>query len=372
MAIDVDLESSGLLDGLDGEARTERAELIAWLLDRGFTVEQIRGSFTPVLLAANRVMGDDGTCVSLKELSEATGVSVDVLQRLHRAVGLARVDDPTAAVLPRSDATSVLRGADLLGFGFETEQIVMILRLLMDGLSHAAVVMRQTALQHLLHPGTTELELAQAAEELSYQTQPLVGPLTDDLLRLALRHGFQTEAVNAAERASGSLPGARDVAVAFADLVGFTRLGEQLPPEDLAHLAGGLTDHARDVAREPVQFVKTIGDAVMFVSPDPVALLNAVLDLVDEIEAAALPRLRVGLAHGPAASYAGDWFGSPVNMASRVTVVAPPWAVYAEQSARDAIGDAAGIAWQDIGPRQLKGVRDRVRLFQATRSVRDS
>jgi adenylate cyclase len=372
MTPDVDLDASGLLDGLDGQARQDRAELLTWLLERGFTVEQIRGSVTPILLAANRIIGDDGTCVSLQELSESTGVSVELLQRLHRAVGLARVDDPTLAVLPRADAESVLRVAELVALGFEPEQVVLILRLLMDGLSHAAVVMRQTALQYLLTPGTTELQLAQAAEALSHQADPVIGPLVEDLLRLALRHGFQTEVVNATERAVGALPGSLDVAVAFADLIGFTRLGEALPPEDLAHLASGVADRARDVAREPVQFVKTIGDAVMFVSPDPVALLNAVLDLVDESEADALPRLRVGIAHGPAASYAGDWYGSTVNVASRVTMVAPPWTVYAEQSARAAIGDAAGITWAEVGQRHLKGIRGEVRLFRASRSVGDS
>jgi adenylate cyclase len=371
MTPDVDLDASGLLDGLDGQARSERAELVTWLLEHGFTVEHIRGSLTPILVAANRIIGDDGTCVSLQELSESTGVSVELLQRLHRAVGLARVDDPALALLPRADAESVLRGADLVGLGFEPDRVVLILRLLMDGLSHAAVVVRQTALQHLLHPGTTELELAQAAEALSRQADPLVGPLVEDLFRMALRHGFQTEVLNATELASGSLPGSRDVAVAFADLVGFTRLGEALLPEDLALLAGRLSDSARDVAREPVQFVKTIGDAVMLVSPDPVALLDAVLYLVDEVEDDGLPRLRVGIAHGPAASYAGDWYGSPVNVASRVTVAAPPWTVYAEQSARAAVGDAAGFTWQDVGPRHLKGVPGEVRLFQVSRSVAD-
>ncbi len=175
---------------------------------------------------------------------------------------------------------------------------------------------------------------------MARETDPLLGPLVEDLLRVALRHSFQTEAVNATERASGALPGARDVAVAFADLVGFTRLGEAVGPEDLARLASGLGDRAREVAQDPVQFVKTIGDAVMFVSTEPLALLHSVLDLVDAVAADALPRLRVGVAYGPAASYAADWYGRPVNVASRITAVAPPWAVYAEESARRAIGDA--------------------------------
>ena len=369
MASDVDLDATGLLDGLDGHARQERAELIAWLLDRGFSIENIRSAFSPMLLPANRIIGDDGTRVSAQELSESSGVSVELLQRLHRAVGLARVDDPTLAVLPRADAESVLPAAELMKVGFTADEIVLILRLLMDGLTHSAVVMRQTALSHLLEPGTSELELARAAEALSDQADPLIGPLTENLLRLALRHGFQTEVVNAAERASGAPPGARDVAVAFADLVGFTALGEALPPEDLARLAGELADHARDVADDPVQFVKTIGDAVMFVSSEPVALLDAVLDLVDAVAADALPRLRVGVAYGPAASYAGDWYGKPVNVASRITAVAPPWTVYAEESARLEIGDAPGIAWQEVGARRLKGVGGEVRLFRASRAA---
>jgi len=368
MASDVDLDATGLLDGLDGHARQERAELIAWLLDRGFSIENIRAALSPMLLPANRIIGDDGTVVSLQELSESSGVSVELLQRLHRAVGLARVDDPALAVLPRADAESVLPAAELMKAGFTADEMVQILRLLMDGLTHAAIVMRQTALSHLLQPGTSELELALAAEALSANTDPVLGPMIEGLLRVALRHGFQTEVVNATERASGALPGERDIAVAFADLVGFTGLGEALPPDELAHLAGELTDHAREVTRDPVQFVKTIGDAVMFVSPEPGALLNVVLDLVDAVAADALPRLRVGVAHGPACSYAGDWYGTPVNVASRITAVAPPWTVYADESTRAEIGDVPGIDWQEIGPRRLKGVGGDVRLFRASRA----
>jgi adenylate cyclase len=47
MAADVDIEALGLLDGLGDDARRERAELIAWLLDRGFKLEHIRASVYP-------------------------------------------------------------------------------------------------------------------------------------------------------------------------------------------------------------------------------------------------------------------------------------------------------------------------------------
>ena len=120
---------------------------------------------------------------------------------------------------------------------------------------------------------------------------------------------------NAVERAAGTLPGARPITVAFADLVGFTQLGEVLPPEELARVAGRLTDLSRQLVCEPVRFVKTIGDAVMLVSPDPEKLLGALLGLLEAAAADDFPRLRAGVATGMAVGRAGDWYGSPVNLA---------------------------------------------------------
>ena len=101
---DFDVEASGLLEGLEGRARGERAELIPWLLERGFTVEQIRNSYTPSLLMSRRILGDDGVYVSATEASEKTGISLDILERIQRAMGLPSVDDPDAPVLLRADA----------------------------------------------------------------------------------------------------------------------------------------------------------------------------------------------------------------------------------------------------------------------------
>jgi len=79
MTADFDTENSGLLDGLEGRARTDRAELITWLLAHGFSVEQIRTSTSPMLLPAQRVMGDDGVYLSAREAAAATGLDlVDV------------------------------------------------------------------------------------------------------------------------------------------------------------------------------------------------------------------------------------------------------------------------------------------------------
>ncbi len=365
-----DIEASGLLEGLEGKARAERAELVEWLFSRGFTTEQIGESFAPMLLATRRAMGDDGTLVSARQISEDTGLDLALLERMMRAVGLPRVDDPDAVVLPKSDGEAFGSAQRFLELGITPEQVVLVLQVLAEGLTRAADVMRYAALAAVLEPGATELETAKASEALVEQVAPLLAPMIADALRLQLMHLMENEAVTTTERAEGiPLPGARLVTIAFADLVGFTRLGEAVPPEDLEKLAHRLADLAREVSVPPVRYVKSIGDEVMLVSSDPVAMLDAVLDLLAATEADEdFPRLRVGLATGMAVSRAGDWFGGSVNLASRVTGAARPGAILVSESTREAIGDVDRVAWSFAGPRRLKNIKDEVKLFRARRA----
>src|ERR1700736_3218603 len=196
MASDIDIEASGLLDGLDGKARAERAELIAWLLKRDFTVEQIRGAFAPMLLPARRAMGDDGTYVSSREIIDKYKVDPDLLQRMQRAVGLSRVDDLEARVHLRADGEAAAGVQEFVDAGMDPEQLVSVVRVLADGLSRAAEVMRYTALSAVLRPGATELQTAQASEAMVSEVAPLLGPMIQDMLFLQLRHAMETEAVN--------------------------------------------------------------------------------------------------------------------------------------------------------------------------------
>ncbi len=264
---DVDIEALGLLDGLEGDARAERAQLIAWLLERGFSIDHIRASVAaPLMLPAYRVLGDDGELVSAREVCESTGVELELLQRLQRAVGLPCIEDPDAVVLLRADGEAAARANVLIEMGIAAEDAVAVMRVVVESLGHAAAIMREAALKAILRPGATEIELAEGSEQLALQAAPNLGPMMDDLMRMVLRHSFEMEAVNAAERAAGTLPGSRPVTIAFADLAGFTRLGEALPAEELEHVASRLAELAHDVAFTPVRFVKSIGDAVMLVS----------------------------------------------------------------------------------------------------------
>src|SRR5204862_1863862 len=107
--------------------------------------------------------------------------------------------------------------------------------------------------------------------------------------------------------------------------------------------------------------------AVLPASTGPKPVLDAGLALLDAADAEGedLPPLRVGTAIGPALSRAGDWFGRPVNLASRITQVARPGSLLAEREVRESAPD--GYRWSYAGERRLRGVTEPVPLFRARR-----
>lgn len=366
-----DRDIEDLLEGLDDAARTERAELARWLLEQGVSADEIKSTNPPLLLATRHLIGDDGTYVSAREISETHGVDLALLQKVQRAIGLARVDDPDAAVHMRADGEAAAFIQRFVELGLDPDQLLLVVRVLAEGLSRTAEVMRYTALAAIMRPGASELEIAKASKALVGEIAPLLGPMIEQMLFMQLRHTMETEAVNAAERAAGKpLPGARQVTVGFADLVGFTRIGEAVSPEELGHLANRLAALARDITVPPVRFIKTIGDAVMLVCPEPLPLLDVLVKLVDTVDGDNdFPRLRAGAAAGMAVSRAGDWFGSPVNVASRVTGVARPGTVLVADSVWDIVCDSGQFEGSFAGARRLKGIKTETKLFRIRRGA---
>jgi adenylate cyclase len=365
----IDFAAEGLLDGLEGRAREERRELLERLYADGVTLDELRDAVDErrlLFLPAERLAGGVPRYTA-RELAERGGIGVDFFLAVVRALGLP-VPDADEPAFTEADLGA---GALLRAFGdigLSEEQMLATARVLGRGMSQGAEQMRAVALELSLQAGQSEVEFAHNYTAQVGRLMPLVGPLLEGVARLHLRHAVDTELIDATERATGMLPGARDVAVAFADLVGFTRLGEQVGPEDLDRIARRLETLTAEHLVAPVRLVKTIGDAVMLVSADADALLRSVLDLVDAADAEGedFPQLHVGVAAGPALSRGGDWYGRPVNLASRVTALARPGSVLVSEEVRDAVTEGAAD-WSYAGQRKVKGVPEPVRLFRARR-----
>ena len=362
-----DWEAEGLLEGLDEDERRERSELLDYLHDQcGVPIERLRDNDPALLIAipAERHVGGEPRHTP-RECAQAAGIDLELATRLRRAMGLP-VIPPDERSLGEADMESLRLAAQYLEAGMPEDDVLAVTRVLGRGLGQAAIVMRRIAMSMALEPGLSERELAERFGAMAGMLTPSTVPIMEQTLKLHLRQMLAGEIARAAERRDGSLPGAREVGVAFADLVGFTRLGEDVPPEELGAVASRMEDMASDVLAAPVRIVKTIGDAVMYVSEDPAALLTGSIDLsrASEEQGDDFPQLRIGAAAGQAVTREGDWFGRPVNLASRITGIARPGTVVCSEPLKDA-APAEAFRFSFIGARKIKGVPGSTALFRA-------
>jgi adenylate cyclase len=365
----IDFEAEGFLEGLEGRARDERLDLLRWLAeDQGFGLDQLRRGHEQgllIYLAAEREV-DGQARHSLEEVRTRSDGDADLLVALRRAQGLP-VAEPDVVALTDSDLESVEIARGYLDLGLDAEGLLGTSRVIGRALGQTAEAMRAVLLQAVLEPGHTERELAERYAEAVGRAMPLTRRMIHNALGAHLRNMVRTEAVDAEALASGKSSGARDVAVGFADLVGFTRMGEEVPPEELGAVADRLVVVANELVTAPERIVKTIGDAVMLVSPEAYDMVEAGLRIVEAIddEGEAVPQVHVGVARGDALNRGGDWFGRPVNLASRVTAVARAGSLLATREVRDETRE--DFSWSAAGARRLKGLPEPVRLYRARR-----
>jgi adenylate cyclase len=362
-----DFAAEGLLEGVEGRARESRERLLRELHEQGVELEELRQAVEEdrlALLPVDRVLSQD-EALTPREIAERTGVTLDELKSIHAAFGLPVYDDDDPR-FSETDATVAEGLRSLLDAGIPMERISELNRVVGRSMLQVAASSRQMVAEALFAEGRTEYEIATMAAAAARELTPRMAPVLAYAYERHLRELLRSDVLGAADVAAGRPAGAREMGIAFADLVGFTRLGEQLPPEELSDLARRLETIAAERVCPPVQLAKTVGDAVMLVSKETDPLIETALDLLEaaDAEGGTFPQLRVGIAHGPAQGLSGDWFGSPVNQASRVTGVARAGSVLATDAVRQVAEHE--WRWSFAGERRLRGVGP-TRLFRARR-----
>jgi adenylate cyclase len=363
----IDFEAEGLLKGLRGNARKARRELLEELAADGVSLEELKRAVEEdrlALLPVERVLEGEGRRYTAAEVAEMTGLERDFLLRQRQALGLP-APDPEDAAFTDGDVEAARRAKAFREAGLPEDGLLEVSRVLGLAMSQVAAANRALIGEAMLRAGGDELEVGHRFAETARHLGPMLGDLIEYVLNLHLREQIRNDAIGRAEIKERRFPDSQEVTACFADLVGFTRLGEELPPEELGAVTGRLSEMANDVIRAPVRLVKMIGDAVMLVAPDTDAVLEAALGLIDvaESEGEGFPMMRAGVARGPALARAGDWYGRPVNLASRITAIAYASSVLVEEEAREA---AEGeFRWSDAGRKRLKGIEEAVRLYRA-------
>ena len=159
----------------------------------------------------------------------------------------------------------------------------------------------------------------------------------------------------------------RPPAIAFLDLTGYTALTEERGDEAGADLAERMATLVNDAARpHGGSPVKWLGDGVMFYFDDPSGAVLTGLDLVEQTPAAVDVRARVGINAGNVVFRDGDYFGRTVNVASRIADYARPGEVLVSFEVKERWG-GDGVRFEEIGPVALKGLREELTLYAASR-----
>ena len=363
----IDFEAEGLLEGLEGEARDARLKLLEQLESDGAELDELKRAAKEgrlALLPVERELEGGGKRYTPEEVAEQSNLDPELLARVWRAMGMPDLE-PGEKTLTEQDLAGAKAGARFIEAGIGEDRFLEATRVMSQAMSGVAATVSETFAEALLEPGDTEYDVGLRFAEASRELMPHVDEVVLHMQRVHLRQRARSAMVGQEQLAAGTLPGASEVCVCFADLVGFTKLGERLPAEELGGVAGRLAELAGDVAERPVRVVKTIGDAAMLVSEEADPLLDAALRLVDagEEQEETFPQVHAGLDRGEALQRGGDWYGSPVNRASRITDFAKAGSVVASEGLREATeGD---YRWSFAGKKRLKGVKGELVLFRA-------
>lgn len=366
-----DFEAEGLLEGLEGQARTARLELLRRLEGEGVPADELRAASAEgrlALVPVEQILVGESPRYTAAEVAERTGVDADLLDRYWRAIGMTTAG-PDDALYVDDDVAAAERLGALRAAGLSDDAIVELARVMSSGMSPLAVTIARVFAESYLHEGDDEASLALRYADATEELLPLIGPALEYALMVQNRALLRQASVLGSSLAEGRLPDAEEVTIGFADLVDFTKLGEGVDAGELGAVATRLEELTRDVLRRPVRLVKTIGDEVMLQSSDTDALLDSALGLLEaaEGEGDGFPQITVGLARGHAITRGGDWFGHPVNLASRVTSTARPGSVLVTEEVKDAAGEQR-YRYSFAGERRLKGVRNAQKLFRARRA----
>jgi adenylate cyclase len=277
-----------------------------------------------------------------------------VAKRFWRALGLPEVDDEEAA-FHENDVEALRLLRTISETGVPTEELLGVARVYGQSLSRVADAETRIFHEHFVEPLLREDERSQGLEE---RLAPLVESFLDGLAK-QLDYVHRQHLVVALQQLVTDVPGgkAQRSAIGFADLAGYSSLARRADVEEVERMIERFEDIAIEFCSAPkVRLVKMLGDAVMFVSNDPAAALDAASALVRSVaEDDVLEEARAGLDIGEVVPRGGDYFGAPVNIAARVTSFARPGTVVVTDELLTSLEEGSRGS-STIGTRRLKGV----------------
>ncbi|MDP9182495.1 MAG: adenylate/guanylate cyclase domain-containing protein [Actinomycetota bacterium] len=356
-----ELQAAGLYDPADPEADS-RAELLEFLISEGCTVEEMQVAASRgrlFALAGDRRIRPVVGLLSLREAGERLEADPVHLNRVWRTLGLpdTGIDTP---LLTEADLEALQTYLDVRAFlGEDTALgVVRVIGSSLARISEAeSSAMRQGMDAIDVSRSGSEVETAKAFSAVT-RLVPRIGRMLDTMHRQHLEATrVHFEGIDIGDRA------AFRCGVGFADLSGFTHLSHHLGLAELAQVLTVFEEQATEtVQAHGGRIVKFLGDAVMWVSAEPDSLARVAHNLVNHPRAAMEGiDVRAGIAYGMVLAQDGDYFGTPVNLASRLASKAEPGEVLCAEE----LVKVLDAGWSVVAgePVVLRGFHDPVDVF---------
>ena len=356
-----------LRDGQWSPAAIAHARIVARLRARGHTLEELRQASESGRLAfgyMEDLFPAETDHSTLAEAAKETGLDEDLIRRMWNGIGF----NPGGVDAISEDDLQLLRyvGA-VLAAGFPKVAFMQLIRVY--GQALAQIADAEVRLFHLyvheplIRDGVPGLEMAEEMEGLARDLLPLASPIMDHLHHRFLQHFVEQDVVGHLESDAGEELdlGRLRVAIAFADLAGYTRLTEEAGEEEALGLVERFVQAVEHTLPDDARIVKTIGDAVMIVSSDANALTEWAVGFQELQGERPLPR--IGIHYGAVLYRDGDYYGRAVNLAARVGARAAGREVLVTKEVVDAAGKH--LRFERIGEVRLKGFTNPTELHLA-------
>ena len=289
------------------------------------------------------------------EVTELCGVPPDAFRRLWHALGFSEAAEDDA-VFTDGDVAALHALAALVHAGFVAPGTeASFARALAQPLARLADWQTTLLTSALARDRDGEPDRADRT------TGDLSPAALLSLLREVQDQVWRRHLAAAVERTPAAPAGGeeRELAVGFADLVGYTTRTRGMSGAELAVMVEDFEATAAEVvARGGGRVVKTVGDGVLFTAADPAAAAEIGLSLPERWGAVDRPPLRVGLAHGRVLTRLGDVYSSVVNLASRLTTVARAGSVLVDRELAARLRQHPGYRIEPLQRRSVRGFDD--------------
>jgi adenylate cyclase len=353
-------------------AAAAQARVVARMRERGYSLEDLKEAGREGRLAfgfTEELFSDpEETRLSVEEVAAETGLEAELVERILVILGTPA--DRRREVSPE-DAEALRHCARVLDAGFPLVAFLQLVRVYAQSMRRIADA--EVRLFHLyvheplIRDAVPELEMAEEMGELAGDILPLAAPLTNYLHQRYLRYFVEQDVVGHMEADATAVDTAEielghvHVSLCFIDLTGFTRYTEEEGDMEALDVVENFVASVEATLPREATIVKTIGDEVMVVSPDPLSLTEWAVDFLARFEQR--PQPRVGIHYGDAVYRDGDYFGGQVNLAHRVVNRALAGEVLVTDAVCGALAASDRLQTEGIGRVSLKGFPSPTELF---------